>query len=99
MFDSSDLNGQAGLLEPDDSLNSDSIWTCKDGRRIPIGQMGNDHLLRTIRVLRGKSPIGTKFKTSPERRRKWLNAMANEAYERGLQIDPLTEEEQADSHE
>lgn len=49
--------------------------------------------MNTIRVLRNMSPIGTTFKTAPETRRRWINAMANEAYERGLQIDELTEKE------
>lgn len=81
-----------GLPEPLE-FTRDSQWRTKEGRFVRIRNMTDQHLLNTIRVLRDMSPIKTKFKTTPERRRRWLNVMANEAYERGLQIDPLTEEE------
>lgn len=64
-----------------------------DGHLIAIKDMEDRHLLNAVRVLRNMSPIGTKFKTSDVSRRAWVNAMANEAYARGLQLDPLTEGE------
>jgi hypothetical protein len=55
--------------------------------------MTDSHLLNTIRVLRGKSPIGTTFKCDDVLRREWLNVMANEAYARGLKIDDVDEKD------
>ena len=74
-------------------LTRDSIWRCKDGRTVRVKDMLNGHLLNTINVLRGKSKLGTEFKTSDERRSEWLNVMANEAYLRGLTLEPLSDEE------
>lgn len=76
-------------------ITRETQWRTQIGTRIRICDMTDSHLLRTIRVLRSMSPIGTKFNTTPERRRAWLNAMANEAYERGLHIDEITEQELA----
>lgn len=80
-------------LQADESLTRDSVWTTRDGKRVAIRDMGDQHLLNTIRVLRAMSPVGTKFRTTPERRRQWVNAMANEAYARGLALDELTDGE------
>jgi hypothetical protein len=74
-------------------IDRESLWCTRDGRPIPIKDMADSHLLNTIRVLRKMSPLGTTFKTTEERRRKWVNAMANEAYARELELDPLTENE------
>jgi hypothetical protein len=73
----------------EEPLSSDSIWTTKERQRIPIYKMGDSHLLNTIRVLRGKSPIGTTWSGDNVRRREWLNVMANEAYSRGLSIEEV----------
>jgi hypothetical protein len=70
-------------------ITRDSIWLMRNGQRVAIKNMKDDHLLNTIRVLRRMSPIGTQFVTSDERRRRWVNAMANEAYLRRLTIDEL----------
>lgn len=96
MFDASDLNGFAGMDDPpapDDLITRDTLWRTREGQLVAIKDMGDQHLLRTIRVLRQMSPIGTRFKTTPERRRHWVNAMANEAYRRHLELDPLEEKE------
>jgi hypothetical protein len=79
--------------EPREEITRESIWTTKAGRRVKIADMDDRHLLNTIRVLRGMSPIGTRFTTTEVRRRQWVNAMANEAYDRELELDELTEEE------
>lgn len=91
-FPESDLNGQAGfLLDEGDrpEITRDSIWRTQTGVRVRIADMADSHLLNTIRVLRGKSPRGTTFRTDDVRRRDWINAMANEAYSRGLALDDL----------
>ena len=77
----------------DDQITSTTEWTCADQRRVRICDMTDQHLLNTIRVLRRMSPLGTIFRTTPERRRQWVNAMANEAYARGLTLDALQEHE------
>lgn len=83
-----------GLLDGDEELiTRDSIWTARNGQRIAIRDMTDSHLLNAIRVLRNMSPIGTTFKTTDVRRRMWVNAMANEAYARGLWLDELIEKE------
>lgn len=75
----------------EDEITRDTAWRTRDGRLVAIRDMTDQHLLNTIRVLRRRSPIGTAFKTSGVRRRRWINAMANEAYERGLSLDELGE--------
>ena len=67
-------------------LSRESIWCCMGGRLVVIKDMSDSHLLNTIRVLDGRSPIGTTFKCDPVRRREYLNVMANEAYRRGLEL-------------
>jgi len=74
-------------------VTRESKWREMGGRLIRICDMDDHHLLCAIRVLRNMSPIGTKWHGIPSRRRMWLNAMANEAYARGLELDPLTETE------
>jgi hypothetical protein len=76
-----------------DSLNRNSSWTTRDGLRIAIKDMADSHLLNAIRVLRRKSPIGTTLRAKPSHRRKWLNALANEAYFRRLHLDDLSDDE------
>ena len=65
----------------------DPIWVTRDGLRVPVSQMDDRHLLNTIRVLRGHSPIGTTFRCDDVTRRDWINVMANEAYKRGLLLE------------
>jgi hypothetical protein len=74
-------------------ITRDTPWITKEGKRVPIRNMTDTHLLATIRVLRNLSPIGTTFRTDDVRRREWVNVMANEAYARGLTIDPVNLEE------
>lgn len=71
----------------------DPIWRTKDGVDVAVSEMDDSHLLNTVRVLRGISPHGTTFSTTLARRRRWVDVMANEAYRRGLKLDPPTEEE------
>lgn len=96
-FPASDLNGWAGFDDPPEpepeQITRDSIWVTRDKQHIAIKDMRDEHLLNTIRVLRGISPIGTTFSTTDERRRRWINAIANEAYLRKLEIDPLSDAE------
>ena len=68
-------------------------WRTMDKRFVRICDMADSHLLNTIRVLRGLSPVGTRHSLRPARRMMWLNAMANEAYDRGLTLDPIREGE------
>ena len=81
-----------GNLDPEPP-NRDSIWTTSSKKRLPISAMDDHHLLATIHVLRGKSPIGTVWNGDLIRRRGWLNAMANEAYSRGLTIPEVDEKD------
>lgn len=74
-------------------LTRESYWRTKDGKKVQVGLMEDSHLLNTITMLRGRSPIGTKFTTSDVRRRMWLNVMANEAYSRGLTIPEVDEKD------
>ena len=74
-------------------LSSDSYWTTRERRRVRVCDMDDPHLLNTIRVLRGKSPHGTKWNGDSVRRREWLNVMANEAYSRGLSIEEVDEKD------
>lgn len=92
MGDMADYYREQELLY-NDRFTSDSIWTTSDGMRVAIRDMSNSHLLNTIRVLRGKSPVGTKFHTDDVRRRQWINAMANEAYARGLTLEEPDEKD------
>jgi len=86
--------GAARLKTGEDiEITRDSVWRTKTGILIRIRDMDDQHLLNTIRVLRAMSPIGTTFKTTPERRRRWLNAMSNEAYSRELELDEWTQNE------
>lgn len=84
---------QEGLLDPE-PITRDSEWVTRDKKRVRIYEMEDPHLLNTIRVLRGKSPVGTTLTFFDERlRREWLNAMANEAYARGLKIEEVDDED------
>lgn len=74
-------------------ITRDSVWVTKDRQHVPISEMTNSHLLNTIRVLRGKSPSGTTWSGDAVHRRGWLNAMANEAYSRGLSIEEVDEKD------
>lgn len=74
-------------------ITRDSEWVTRDKKRVPICKMDDSHLLNTIRVLRGKSPVGTTWSGDSVRRREWLNAMANEAYARGLQIEEVDDKD------
>lgn len=67
---------------PDPSVEN-PVWRTKDGVDVAVSEMGDSHLLNTIRVLRGISPIGTLFSTTLARRRRWVDVRANEAYFRG----------------
>lgn len=77
-----------------DDVTRDSIWRTKDGRLVAIKDMQDSHLLNVIRCFRDMSPHGTKVVAGDAaRRRQWVNALANEAYRRGLSLDELTEKE------
>lgn len=75
-------------------ITRESKWRTQTGEIIRICDMADSHLLNAIRCLRLISPKGTKVSmSSSQQRRRYLNAMANEAYARGLELDPLTENE------
>jgi hypothetical protein len=77
----------------DDLPTRHSKWLTMDKKKIAVKDMTDSHLLNTIRVLRGHSLKHTLWCGPVEMRRHWLNVMANEAYRRKLEIDPLTEQE------
>jgi hypothetical protein len=81
-----------GAYDPE-PITRDSVWITKEKRHIPIREMDDHHLLNTIRVLRGKSPIGTRLVIDAVHRCEWLNAMANEAYSRGLSVEEVDEKD------
>ena len=94
----SDLNGQAGFDDPVpvDAITRDTLWRTMDGRIVAVRDMDDQHILNIIRCLRNMSPQGTRVNAGPpSKRREWLNVLANEAYSRGLSLDPLTENEPA----
>lgn len=68
------------------ALGPNLMWITRDGDHIQIKHMDDGHLLNTIRMLEGYSPHGTNIKMSPEWRRRFINAMCNEAYRRGLSL-------------
>ncbi len=41
----------------EDVICRESMWTTQDGDMIPITKMNDQHLLNTIRVLRGRSHV------------------------------------------
>ena len=94
-FPSSNLNGWAGfddLIDPAfEPTSPESLWMTRRGEVLRICDMSDEHLLNTIQMLRGRSPIGTRFSTTDVRRRRWINVMANVAYERGLEVPPMDE--------
>ena len=77
----------------DEIISSESYWTTRERQRVRVYDMADSHLLNTIRVLRGKSPLKTRWSGDPVRRREWLNVMANEAYRRGLRIEEPDEKD------
>ena len=68
-------------------LSRESPWRCKDGAVVFVKDMTDGHLLNTIRVLQGKSPHGTTYRTTEECRKEWTQVMCNEAYRRGLSVE------------
>lgn len=84
-----------GVIERDpDEITREHIWTTATGERIAIKDLKDSHLLNIIRCFRGISLLGTKVAPrDPEGRMRWVNALANEAYRRGLKLDDAVEEE------
>lgn len=82
-----------GAFDDEYLIDRESLWKTKDERRVAIKDMDDHHLLATIRVLRNMSPVKTRVKMDAVRRMQWSNAMANEAYARGLRIDETTDKE------
>lgn len=75
-------------------ITRDTLWRTAGGRVLAIKDMEDGHILNIIRCLRDMSPQGTQVCAGDlARRREWLNVLANEAYARGLQLDPLIEGE------
>jgi len=75
-------------------ITRESLWHTADGRVIKIKDLEDQHLLNIIRCFRNMSPEGTRvYPESPTARRNWVNALANEAYRRGLKVDDLAEGE------
>lgn len=95
MGDMADYYKEHELFEPrPNEITRESIWTTATGKRIAVKDLEDSHLLNIIRCFRAMSPHGTKVApTNKARRRAWVNALANEAYARGLSLDELTEKE------
>ena len=75
-------------------ITRDTLWCTATGRILAIKDMEDSHLLNCIRCFRGKSPEGTRVTpTDPVVRMEYLNVMANEAYRRGLALDPVDEDD------
>lgn len=75
-------------------ITRDSIWVTAEGRRIAVKDLEDSHLLNIIRCFRDMSPHGTKVAPlDVEGRMRWVNALANEAYARGLRLDDVAEGE------
>lgn len=87
-----DLEANGQLDRP--LVTRESIWVTAAGRRIPVYDLEDGHLLNIIRCFRDKSPHGTKvYPRDPVRRREWLNVLANEAYSRGLTLEEVDEKD------
>lgn len=67
-------------------ITRESLWRMRDAQEVYVKDMENEHLLNTIRMLQGRSPIGTVFGVVISRRRAWISVMTNEAYRRGLEL-------------
>ena len=65
-------------------LDPNPLWTTMTRQRIPVKNMVDTHLLNIIRVLHGRSPIGTRWVGTDERRAWWIEVLTNEAKRRGL---------------
>jgi hypothetical protein len=68
-------------------LEEDSFvrWLTRDGHHVLVQEMDDEHLLNTIAVLKGDSPVGTVVRFRSERHRKeWLTVMTAEAKRRKL---------------
>lgn len=64
------------------------------GKRIPVHELEDSHLLNIIRCFRNKSPHDTQvFPRDAVQRREWLNMLANEAYSRGLNLEEVDEKD------
>jgi len=63
-------------------LSRDSFWITKDKQRVRVCDMRDSHLMNTLVMLCGKSPIGTVW--HGDNPREWLEVMAVEAVRRGL---------------
>jgi hypothetical protein len=50
---------------PDDT--HDEIWTCRDGRKIPVGEMFEDHVRNALRmILRKRRKLAVQLIAKPE---------------------------------
>jgi hypothetical protein len=74
-------------------ITRDSLWRTATGELVAVKDMTDSHLLNLVRVFRNMSPIGTTLKALRADRMRWVNALANEAYARGLTLDELMEGE------
>lgn len=78
---------------PPKPITRNSIWRTQAGKLVTVKDMDDQHVLNLIRCFRNMSPVGTRILGPPAKRREWVNVLANEAYARGLQLDPLAEGE------
>lgn len=89
--DQVDLAEQSlGDPEPPTGIDRNTVWVTKDGQKVSIKNMTDIHLLRTIRVLLGESPIETTFRATAERRKQFIQVMCNEAHRRRLSLEGWT---------
>lgn len=57
-----------------------TVWHTQDGREVPLGELGGEHLVNTIHALKGQKL----FADAPSARRRWLTVLKAEALRRGL---------------
>lgn len=89
------ITGVTVDLEPlyafERAMSGDVIWTTRDGRHVAVRDMESSHLYNTIRVLKGQSPIGTKYRCDALTRRNWIEIMTHELSKRGVIVDEANE--------
>jgi hypothetical protein len=71
------------LLEFQRALSGDVIWTTRDRRRMPVKEMKTSHIHNTVRMLKGQSPHGTRYRCDDLTRTNWIEIFNIELEKRG----------------